>query len=157
MISLRGVPFYAQQTDYTCGPAALRMALGFFGTHVGETHLVHEVHTSTDYGTHHRWLIAAPGHHRLHTRVHERASLRDIRAALRAGHPVIVHYLEPEGNDGHYAVVVGVGATHVILNDPWFGEHFRIPKRTFKRRWHDEKNRFPSWMMAVSDAPIARD
>lgn len=158
MTMLQGVPYFEQERDFTCGPAVLRMILAYFGVSVSEEHLSQEVHTGHAYGTHHRWLIEAPCHHGLHTYVHDHATLAQIERFLEDGCPVVVHFLNSDDNDGHYSVIVGIDDTDVIFNDPWppLGKEFRLPRGEFERRWHDEKNRFPSWAMAVSDKPFAQ-
>lgn len=74
-------------------------------------------------------------------------SLKDISKALTNGDPTLVHYTEPSENDDHYALVIEVSATAVVLNDPWNGKNFTVPKSEFMRRWRDTAGKFPRWAL----------
>ena len=64
---------------------------------------------------------------------------------------------EPDGEEGHYAVVTAVTKRHVVLNDPWNGLGFRLTRGAFVRRWkHRLAGRnFIFWMMTISPELIS--
>ena len=63
---------------------------------------------------------------------------------------MIVNYVEPDTDTGHYAVVIGLENGKIILNDPWNGEGFAISEEEFVRRWQSGDGQFKKWFMAVS-------
>lgn len=147
------IPFYKQDTAYTCGPVALQMAAAFLGKHASERNLARIAHTVAKKGTAHAGMIAAARAEGLYCYVNEGSSLEEITQFLRLGIPVIVDYTEPSGEEGHYAVVAGRNHGELLLNDPWNGKDFKISEKEFLARWHDKH---PSgfscerWMMALS-------
>lgn len=77
------------------------------------------------------------------------ASFRDISFFLEKDIPVIVNYIEPSHEDGHYAVVVGLDRKNIILNDPWNGKGFALPRKFFMKRWHGKYEKTKRWMLAI--------
>lgn len=51
------VPYFRQQTDYSCGAASLHMIDAFFHTQIREKKLRQKLHTSKKFGTSHTELI----------------------------------------------------------------------------------------------------
>jgi ABC-type bacteriocin/lantibiotic exporter with double-glycine peptidase domain len=145
------VPYHRQRTDFTCGPAAARMILGYWGQRVSEKRLRAMFCTRQDYGTRRRRL--ARGLRRLGLRVLTTydASLADLRCALALGLPSIVNYREPTSDVSHFAVVVGLEGGKLILNDPDLGPGYRITASDFIGRWygvHRGKNK--RWMLVAA-------
>jgi predicted double-glycine peptidase len=84
--------------------------------------------------------------------VHEDADMFEIFSFLERKLPVIVDFKEPSSDEGHFAVVCGVGNTHITLQDPWNGKEYRLPQKEFIARWHDGASR--RWIMVISDTDI---
>jgi predicted double-glycine peptidase len=144
------VPYFKQDTAYSCGAASAQMVLAYFGIRTAEERLMHTLHTNHSYGTHHQPLIKLFTDHGLYCYTNNESELEELATHIEAGCPSIVHYLEPEADEGHYAVVTGVSESAVILHDPWHGPHFHLPRADFLSRWHDEREDFPRWYCAVS-------
>lgn len=145
------VPYYQQVFEYTCGPATLRMVAKFLGKPVGRLQAVRLCKTDADHGTSRSNLIHAARAHGLHVHAHTEGTLKEIRALLSKGIPVIVNYREPEDEVGHYAVVVGVTKHTVVLSDPYHGPRLKLGRREFVRRWYGKHARVHRrWLMAVS-------
>lgn len=100
-------------------------------------------------GTQHRKLADYLRSKGLTVCVSRNSSLRAIQKALEDKLPPIVHYLEPAEEDDHYAVVVGLTKTHIILNDPWNGKGFSFTHKEFLRRWHDKAGIYTHWMLTA--------
>lgn len=148
------LPFFKQRTLYTCGPTSLEMAMAFIGRHTTQRRLAHEAHTQKKRGTTHQGMIEAALKEKLFVYVHADAELEDIHYFLSKKYPVIVDFTEPSSEEGHYAVVESVHEKHITLNDPWNGKNFKILKKIFLSRWHDELTHSRGWMMVISKDPF---
>ena len=154
MLKIMKIPIFKQDTDYSCGPTVLQMIFAYFGIRTSENFLMHAAHTGKKDGTKHKWMIKVCTAHGLHAYVNEKTQLTKIEHFLEQKILVVVHYIEPEGNIGHYAIVTKISKTTITLNDPWFGKNFRMSKQSFVKRWHGEKQKHHNWIMAVSDKPF---
>lgn len=148
------VPYYKQSTDYTCGPASLRMVFEYFGKKHTEKELAKLLKTNPRIGTHTDSLEPFVKSHGFYTHTKKGSALEDLKQSISKGHPVIVDYYIPETNERHLSVVIHYDDTHIIMNDPWNGEGYKILTEEFKKQWVSENNRYSSWMMSVSDKPI---
>jgi len=145
------VPYFKQKKSYTCGPASLKMVLKFFGKNLNEDTIARKLKTSKQ-GTSHREIIDFARQNGFYCYVHENSTIHELRHFINLGLPVIVNYIEPKDNEGHYAVVVGFKKNGLILNDPWNGANFILKEKDFKDRWHDRhKNyRCSGWLLVIS-------
>jgi predicted double-glycine peptidase len=153
-MSFLAVPFSRQDTVYSCGAAVAQMVLHFYGIIRSESDLMSELRTNSETGTAHEDLIAILVDNSLYCYVNAGSSIEEMEYFLGRSLPCVVHYLEPDNDEGHYAVAIGVKDGHVVLNDPWHGERFRLTRSEFERRWSDERNRYPQWLLAVSPKDI---
>ena len=146
------VPFYKQEADYTCGPASLQMVLSFLGIHKSEYELIKQARTSKKGGTRHKWMIDVARKEGFYCYVNNNSTLEEIRHFINLELPVIINYIEPTNNEGHYAVVIGFEGGEIIMNDPWNGVGFRMMVDDFLPRWHGESPSIKNkrWMMVIS-------
>lgn len=134
------------QTEHTCGPAALAMALAWSGLSTSPRHLEPQVYTPGREGS-----LAAD----LATAARRRArlavaldGLASVLAELAAGHPVVV--LQNLGLDWvprwHFAVAVGydLGARSIRLHSGG-DEPQELPLDTFEHTWR----RGGGWALVV--------
>jgi ABC-type bacteriocin/lantibiotic exporter with double-glycine peptidase domain len=82
-------------------------------------------------------------------------TIQNIRRFLARDIPVIVNYIEPSENIGHYAVVVDATTHELILNDPQNGKNFKISIPDFEKRWHNITGQSRRWFMVVSPRRIS--
>lgn len=155
----RPVPYFAQEKDYSCGPASIRMALAAFGQEVDERTLRRRMKTGFVFGTRHHQLARAARAYGLYARATTGASFDDLERALGAGRVVIANFVEPTASASHLAPVTALEADRVVLNDPWHGATTSLPREEFKQRWQSKNrlgkgNWYRGWMLEVSDAPI---
>lgn len=149
------VPFFKQETIYTCGPASLRMTLGFFGVKKAETELAKDLGANDAVGTErvHMGEVA-----KLNGLIpHERsdALLDDLRVLLDSGLPTIVRFVEPSQNTDHYGVVIGMDDEQLIIHDPWNGPGMSYDLGTFFMRWPCQYTRGQTcWMLGVGPEAI---
>lgn len=152
---LTNVPFFPQET-HQCGPAALATVLGASGAAATPHELVPLVYLPQRRGSLQTELIAA-------ARRYERlpyaldGTLEAIATEVRAGRPVLV--LQNLGlrwlARWHYAVVVGVTESHIVLRS---GREQRLALRhsSFLRTW----SHAASWAIVLlrpGEMPAAPD
>ncbi|MEX1997756.1 MAG: C39 family peptidase [Candidatus Andersenbacteria bacterium] len=147
LMTMIPVPFFRQTTNYLCGPASLQMMLAFCHAEVALGELARAAHTTAAAGTtaanmlrtlrtYHPSSTAKPG------------SWVEVCRLIDQGQPVIVNYVEPEDNEGHYAVIVGYNTDEVVMHDPWHGENYCLPQREFMSRWAKRNH----WLLTVLPA-----
>lgn len=150
------VPYFKQDTDYTCGPASLQMVFAHYGIRESEKELTKELKTNPEHGTPHQEMIDGALRRGLHAYVNDHATLGEIQYFLGMGIPVIVHFIEIAAQEDHYSVVIGITDTHVVLNDPWNGEGLRLSHEVFLQRWTcGTEGNCSRWLMALSEGPFA--
>ena len=130
------------------------MAFAFFGVRLSEQHLRFEAHTSRSIGTRHRGMIESARHHGFYVYVNDNSSLAEIEYVLAMKRPVIIHYLEPSENEGHYALIHSMDRKKVHLSDPWFGKRLSFSRGAFLKRWKSEDGKHPRWLMAIGQTPF---
>ncbi len=144
-------PCYIQKTDYDCGPTALRMVLASFGIRADLKKLQRQLRTTASDGTTRRNLARVARAYGLAVRAHNGATLGEVGRLLRRGERVVVEYILPVFEGGHYAVVSGLDRRSIYLHDPDRGRYFRLPRRDFLRRWYGRhKHNHTRWVMIVS-------
>ncbi len=152
------VPYHEQKTEYTCGPASLKMVFSFLGTFKTEKKIAKHASTDNETGTRHQGMIDAALHQKFYCYVNADSSVDEIRYFINLGLPVIIDYTEPSEDDGHYAVVSGYVDGIIILHDPWNGKNFKLEETELIERWHDSHSGHKScnqWMMVLSNEPFS--
>lgn len=149
------VPYFKQDTLYTCGPTSLQMVLAFYGMRESEASLAREVEANAETGTTHERMIEAVRARGLHCYVNDNAGFDELRYLHAYKVPVIIRFLETGKNEDHYGVLVGVSGDAVLIHDPWHGPSVRFNRSAFLKRWTcDMLGNCSHWLMAVSDAPL---
>ena len=124
-----------QNTDWTCGPAVVRMVLASFGVRASEKALAREMKSNRRTGTRQTEVVRRLTSAGLRVTTTYGRSLDRLDALVRRGASVIVIYQDRDGEEGHYAPLSGAGADRVSLRDPWYGPRYALPRREFMRRW----------------------
>lgn len=154
-MSVIDVPYFKQDTDYTCGPTSLQMILAYYGVKDSEKHLAKLLHTTHSRGTWRVSMYQLAVDLGFHCYVNDDASLAEMKFLLELEIPPIVRFLEREEDEDHYGVVVGMTDDHVIIHDPWSGPQRRFDKEDFTRRWTcDAIGNCNQWLMGVSKEPL---
>ncbi len=159
------VPYRKQVNDYMCGPATLQMVLAFFGDYRSQRKVrklmmasPRELETrSADNNK----MVKAVQRAGFYAYVNDYSSLAELKYFISQGYPVVVNYIEPSDEDGHFAVAKGYNTElqTIILSDPWNGDDFMLPEEQFMTRWHAKWWRASEgykghWLMVVSKKPI---
>jgi len=131
------IPFYRQQTDWTCGAACVRMAIASLGIRKSENELAKLLKTNKNKsGTLHREIARFFDGLKLNYVVSRNASVSDLKRFQKQNYCIIVGYFLVEHNCGHYAVVKKIGAK-IHLLDPWYGPNHSYSTKEFKKVWYD--------------------
>src|SRR3989344_935966 len=142
------IPYCRQLKEYYCGPAALKMVLGYHRIKVSQSHLAKLIKTSKKHGTRRRVLVDVLSRFGLRPHHQINANFKEIQHWLKKSLPVIVNYHLK--SDGHYAVVKGLTKEAIILADPFYGQHHRLDKKEFLKSWfcyHKKAKR--RWLLAA--------
>ncbi len=135
------VPFYYQENNYYCGPAALQMVFDFYGENISQFEIAEVARTapyvtftddmrraahfsnmSTSMGNEMAENITGYTFRKLGYAASEVGgmTLDDLKAMITRGFPMILLMRWIPGEEyGHYRVAVGYNDTHVFLHDPW--------------------------------------
>jgi predicted deacylase len=142
---------FRQKPGY-CGPASLKMVLGFWGLKISEKKLVQLSGCTRSRGIGAEGLVRAAQELGFRARIRDFSDLKDIRGWVnRKNIPVIVDWFAFEG--GHYSVVSGIDKENIYLEDPGLGHRRAMKLTTFKRLWFD----FPGdYLRSESDLIIRR-
>lgn len=143
------VPYYHQETEFSCGSTCIQMVLEFFGVKKSEKTLRQLMNARPRIGTNHQSLIRALCNYGLSFRPHLKATFQDIESALNADHPVIINFIDPATSEGHYAVVTDMTAHTIVTHDPWNGPQTVYLREGFLDRWHNSTGRSQQWMLEV--------
>ncbi|WP_419656687.1 putative fusion protein (N:peptidase-C:desuccinylase) [Desulfosarcina variabilis str. Montpellier] len=141
---------FRQKPGY-CGPASLKMVLGFLGLKISEKKLALISGCTPSSGIGAEGLVCAAKKLGFRARVKDFSDLADIRKWVnRKKIPVIVDWFAFEG--GHYSVVSGIDRENIYLEDPSLGHRRALKLSTFMRLWFD----FPNDYLRSKDELIIR-
>jgi len=129
---------FRQKPGY-CGPASLKMVLGFFGIKITEKKLVEISGCTKSRGIGAEGLVRAAQELGFRAKIKDFSDLKDVNEWVnRKKIPVIVDWFAFEG--GHYSVVSGIDKENIYLEDPSLGYRRAMKLKTFKRLWFDFPN-----------------
>lgn len=140
------VPIVAQETDYSCGAAALLALMQYWGVDQGlsETDLHDDLETTKKDGTPPFAMAEEATARGLKSNYRGDVTSEDLRDALTVGVTVILDIQadEPEDEDsGHYVVLVGMDGENAYVMDPSSGGSYAwLPLDELDARWHDERD-----------------
>lgn len=130
------VPYFKQQTSYTCGPSCVKMVFAYYGKKESEKILATEMKTNPFIGTDSKEIIRYAKRSGLKAFEKIGSTIRDIQRKIDRDIPVVVNFIEFRNNESHYAVVVGYAKGYIILNDPDIGANVVWNNEVFKKRWY---------------------
>jgi predicted double-glycine peptidase len=149
---LWSVPLFPQSTNYSCGAAALRSALAYYGVILSEADIMKAAGTTPQDGTEMEPMAALAQAKGIGATVRTDMTVAELREIAERGQlsiPTLQAYPDstpgkpnpPWGDDwddGHYMVVIGADAHEVYFEDPsQDGSRGYIPIAEFNDRWHD--------------------
>ena len=143
------LPYFKQETHYTCGPACLRMILAGNGIHQSERTLATLSEQNVRHGTRRAAMVVTLRRFGVRCSVFPQGTLTQLLTTVRAGRSVLVNFREPSEDEGHYAIVTGENDGTMLLHDPLNGKNFPMTRREFSKRWLGYKSPAPNvgWMV----------
>lgn len=146
-----------QQTDDWCGPAVIQMALAAGGIRRSQKEIAKDV-IHKWWGTTQQAILAYLSRYFDRLNFKEKANLANVSYHLKKGHIVIVNWwddIDPEEEEGHYSLILGVGKKRITLADPSQNRGiWQMRRRYFITRWYDSidvnwKKWIEGWMLWV--------
>lgn len=140
------IPFYYKQKTFSCGPAALRMAIqALIAQDVGEETLIELIGANEETGTP---LLAFESNldHLLQTLcnqyriennfefiIKQNSSINELQILQNTGHVILLNYTKPDGQ-AHWAVLASLSKNSISLMDPDFGPNYKYELDKFNWR-----------------------
>ncbi len=143
------VPLVRQNTDYSCGAAALLSVLFYWKAYDGtEESLYQSLGTTQKDGTEPGPMARVAIEHGLIADIRRGMTVQDLRKHLSEGTTVILDIQawsddpvtdwKNEWNSGHYVVLTGMDAAHAYFMDPSNPALYTyLPIPELVERWHD--------------------
>ncbi len=140
------VPPYPQTKLYSCGAAALKSVLKYWGVFdAPEQILIDQLETSYSNGTRAKSISKLARNYGLKAKIERKMSISGLERYVSAGIPVICPIQAWAGErkyeemlSGHYVVAVGVSDGYVIFQDPLlWGYRGALLQKDFHSRWID--------------------
>lgn len=135
---------FTQTDDSRCGPATLKMVLGYYGYDVSEDSLAIKCKHNYNQGCTNSDIERVLRGYGLRTYSKTYGTISDLKYWVDKNVPVIVDWFttgvnptDEDGPDGHASIVVGVTDTHVQLLDPEHGKVRNMKHNDFMRVWFD--------------------
>ncbi len=150
------IPYYKQETKYTCGPACMRMILGSLGIKKSEKYLAKKMRTNKVIGTWNKHIPRVAERYKLDYMVQRHGSLSELKKLYRKGWRIIVYYNTHEDPDcldrnlAHYSVVKHINWHSIYLLDPSQGPKVRFFCNIFRKRWNAYAEK--GWFVAIRKA-----
>jgi len=132
---MRKFPYHKQEKEYSCGAAAMRMALEFFGMKKSEEEVAKIMGTSWNGGTLNKSFPELAEKLKLNYSVMRNASLDDLKRFLKNGFVVIMGYHYSPRKIGHYSVLKKIGRKNIYFWDPHFGPEHKYSIAHFMNVW----------------------
>ena len=154
------VPLTPQDTDYSCGAAAVLACLRYYGVDGGmnEGELYDALGTTDENGTAPTIMADVLNQFGLGANYRNDISLDDLRAAVSERVPVILDIQAVVTDDdewhGHYVVLIALDKARVYFMDPAAGAYLFQPLDEFERAWFDvEGPRGGVFVLGAQHAP----
>lgn len=133
------LPYYQQETEFTCGPATLRSLLdGLRRIRRYEHFLADEMHTSEKDGTQFSDYISIARSYGLDVVSGEKSGIEPVRKCIEQGFVPLVCFYDSTDNEFHYAIVSEIEGDRIHLFDPWYGPDIVMTLDDFVKIWYSE-------------------
>ncbi|MEK6793052.1 MAG: cysteine peptidase family C39 domain-containing protein [Nanoarchaeota archaeon] len=146
-------PFHKQETKYTCGAAAMRMALEVCGIKKSEKQVAKLLTTNKVRGTWHKNFPIIAEKFKLNYISMRNATINDLREYKKNNYILIVCYFYPPEKVDHYSILKKINNNHIYFWDPFFGDKHSYTLTYFNKIWksdpkYDDEKR---WFFAVKN------
>jgi hypothetical protein len=138
-------PFQEKLNSSYCGPATMKIVLGYFGIDKSEDELAAMMGWSKNLGVDDNGFKKAAEYLGFKAEIKNENTFKDIEYWLKKRVPVVVDwftrgrtdYTDSDVSDGHYSVVMGLDDKNIYLQDPEIGGMRTINREDFMRVWFD--------------------
>ena len=149
-IILKVKPFQETLRADMCGPASLKIVLGYYGIEKTEKELAKMAGWKKGLGIDDKGIKKVAEKLGFKVKIKNNSSFKDIEKWLKKEVPVIVDWFtkgrtycgDSDTPDGHYSVVMGLDDEFIYLQDPELGSMRKIERNSFMRVWFDFKGEY---------------
>ncbi len=150
---MESIPYYKQQTPFTCALAVLRMVFAYFGRETTEVELARVVGFNPKFGVSMSDLAKACKIMNFDYKLMRYAKIEDIKNFISEHlFPIVLLkaavYEKVSGEHGHFVIVKDITDKNVIINDPdrmYGGENKSVDISIFTKAWNASKR----WLLGV--------
>lgn len=143
------IPHFEQVTDYSCGPACVRMVLGYYGIEADPPFLIQLLGATEDTGTSTDAFSRIAHVYELEYLSQEHATVDTIIHFIENDIPVIANYICQRDEEGHFIVIYGYDDKQFYFSDPTYGQDETITFEKFLPRWRAHFEPGERWMLAI--------
>lgn len=137
-MKMKEVPYYKQESSWTCGPAAMRMVLEHIGIKKTEKQLIKLLETNKIIGTWESQIPKLAEKYKLNYIVERNGKIDDLKKSIKNKFILIVCYYMSEEDITHYAVITKMTSRYIYLHDPWIGPNHKIKLDSFEKTWKSD-------------------
>ncbi len=134
-----------------CGPVSLKMIFQYYGKKIPIQKIIKQCNPVKGRGTSHKILIQTARKNNFRVSAKNNSSINEIKKFIDKKIPVLVNYINPQSQRGHYSVIKGYTKTHLILADPSNGNNFKITFKKFNKNWFNKKKTSKKWRMVLKN------
>lgn len=150
---MQPIPYFQQETDYTCGAACLRMILAASDRPHSEAELAKLLDSQPKVGVDNSQLCEVARKLGYEVLAKDHGTITEVQQLLDADYAIIANFMGFTEEVGHFALVLAIENDQVVLHDPWNGPEFRVGKDDFVNRWHNTSGDRPHWFVALRPLP----
>jgi predicted double-glycine peptidase len=146
-------PYYKQETNYTCGAAAMRMVLEQCGIKKSEKQLAKELCTNKIRGTWPKNFSAVADKYKLNYHVKRNATLNELKKLQTEGYSIIIGFYYPPEKIDHYSVLKKITTSEIHFWDPYFGQNHKYSITHFMKVWKSDPkfDNEKRWFFAIKN------
>src|SRR3989339_271220 len=143
--------YYPQETEYSCGPAAMRIALSGLKIEKSEEELIKLLNTSAKHGTYFQDFILLTKKLKLSYISEANSSISNLTNLIKNKYIIIICYYSKKEQCDHFSVVKKMDKENIYFSDPWFGQNHKYSLSYFQTIWRNigRPNPAKKWFLAI--------
>ena len=144
------ITYDKQDTESSCGPACLKMALEASGIYTKEETIREQVKPDREKGTTTKAMAEFLNRYKSFQIVEkEDSSISDLEELDKKGFTIIVLFIERKYNEGHYSIFKSNKNEEITLLDPLHGPNSKMKTSEFLERWKGDFEPKRRWLIAI--------
>ena len=143
--------YHKQETEYTCGAAAMRMVLESIGINRSEKEIAKLLKTNKIRGTWHKNFPIVAEKYKLNCIVRRNARISDLKKLQKENYSIILCYYCPAEKVDHYSLLRKIDSRFIYFWDPWFGPNHKYSLNHFNKIWKSDPKyeKEKKWLIAM--------